>query len=89
MDCIEWFIEAVVDFLLEDIMFLELLIKVLKRVTLCNAKEIEGWITEKQKFRMVFFTESLMEKLLEVKAEFSFNIGPLINLLKQVKIVLE
>jgi len=87
LDCIEWSIEAVVDFLLEDVMFLELLIKVLKRVTLCRAEEIGGWITEKQKFRMVFFTESLMEKLLEVKAEFSFNISPLIKLLKQVKAV--
>ena len=89
LDCIEWSIEAVVDFLLEDVMFLELLIKVLKRVTLCSAEEIGGWITEKQKFRMLFFTESLMEKLLEVKTEFSFNIGPLINLLKQVNRVLE
>jgi len=89
LDCMEWSIDAVLDFLLEDYSFLELVFKVLKRIAAHSKEEVRMLLKEKESFRMIFFTEELMKKLEGHKGQFSFNIIPLINLLKTVKEIIE
>ena len=85
LECMEWSIDAVVDFLLEDYSFLELVCKVLKRVAGIGKDEMKKCLDEKERNRIDFFTDELMRRLTEYTGQFSFNILPLVNLLKKVK----